>query len=77
MPGSAPRPRRWPHVALGLYVAAALFSLNWPGLDWLANRVEPRVLGLPFFIAWIAAWAIGSCLALGAYLALTERPEDR
>ncbi len=24
----------------------------------LVNRVEPRVLGLPFLIAWIALWVL-------------------
>jgi hypothetical protein len=24
----------------------------------LINRIEPRILGLPFVLAWIAAWVV-------------------
>ena len=24
----------------------------------LVNRVEPRILGVPFFLAWIAVWML-------------------
>jgi hypothetical protein len=24
----------------------------------LVNRIEPRILGLPFVLAWIAAWVV-------------------
>jgi Protein of unknown function (DUF3311) len=24
----------------------------------LVNRIEPRILGLPFVLAWIAAWVM-------------------
>lgn len=58
-------------------MASALAALVWPGIDLAANRVEPRVLGLPFSIAWVAGWALASCGVLALYLALTERAEER
>jgi len=39
------------HHLLGLIPACALV-----GAPWLANRLEPRVLGMPFLLAWIVAW---------------------
>ena len=30
------------------------------GAPWLANRIEPRVLGLPFLLAWIVGWVLMS-----------------
>ena len=74
-PRAAPRPV-WPHVALAIYVASALFCLTWPGYDLLGNRVDPRVFGLPFNMAWVAGWALASCVVMGAYLFVTEREDD-
>lgn len=67
----------WPHVALGLYVVLALASLVWPGYAWVTARVQRSVLGLPFPVAWVAGWALSSCVALGAYMKLTEPEDDR
>jgi hypothetical protein len=67
----------WPHVALALYVLAALASLTWPVYDLVTRaRVDERVLGLPFCMAWVAGWALASFAALGAYLLATEREDD-
>jgi Protein of unknown function (DUF3311) len=33
-------------------VAALTFAVPF------VNRVEPRILGLPFLLAWIVAWAL-------------------
>jgi hypothetical protein len=38
-----------------LYFAAATAALVWPLYPWLGNRIEPRVLGLPFSLVWILA----------------------
>ena len=41
-----------------LFVASfALYTiaLTYPGLQ-MANRVEPLIRGLPFFLIWIAGW---------------------
>lgn len=66
----------WPHVALALYVVAALGCLLWPGYAWITERFTARVLGLPFPVAWVAGWALASCVVLGVYMRLTEREGD-
>lgn len=56
----------------GAYFVLMLFFVTWPGLVPFA-RVEPFVLGLPFTMAWIAAWIAGSVIVL----ALLDRVEKR
>lgn len=50
------------------------------GAPWLANRVEPRVLGLPFLLAFIVAGVLLSSLTMWIiYLrdrAQPNRPPD-
>lgn len=36
-----------------LYFALATAALVWPIYPWLGNRIEPRVLGLPWSLAWV------------------------
>ncbi|MDL4864676.1 DUF3311 domain-containing protein [Halomonas elongata] len=38
-----------------MYFAICALALVWPGA-LLANRIEPLVMGLPFFIFWYVAW---------------------
>ena len=40
-----------------------LVSVTWPGLVPFA-RIRPLILGLPFSMAWIAAWIAGSVIVL-------------
>ena len=47
----------------GAYFIAMLLSVTWPGMVPFA-RVEPFILGLPFSLAWIAAWIAGSVIVL-------------
>lgn len=47
----------------GLYFILAMLSMTWPGILPFAH-VEPLVLGLPFSLAWIAAWISGSIVVL-------------
>ena len=49
--------RRWQRYALAA-VPVAMLTVGIP----FANRVEPRVLGLPFLLAWIIAWIEGERL---------------
>lgn len=56
----------------GVYFGLMLVSVTWPGLVPFA-RVEPLVLGLPFSMAWIAAWIAGSVVVLY----LLDRVEKR
>jgi uncharacterized protein DUF3311 len=47
----------------GVYFVSALIAVTWPGLVPF-SRIEPLVLGLPFSMAWIAAWVACSVLVL-------------
>ena len=56
----------------GLYFVLMAFALTWPGFVPFA-RVKPFVLGLPFAMAFIAAWISGSVVVL----VLLDRVEKR
>jgi hypothetical protein len=55
-----PRARRshwWPRTrdgrtALFLFVALSVLA-QWPFVHVLANRIEPRIIGLPFLYAYL------------------------
>ena len=67
----------WPHVAFAVFCACALSGLTWPVYAALGNKLKPRVLGLPFSLAWIVAWIVASFLALVAYEWGVNRPAER
>lgn len=69
--------RRWPHVMLALWSALVLALLIWPAYDWLGNRVEPRVLGLPLSFAWNGLLAVATFGVLALYYFLTEPRSPR
>ncbi len=52
------RSRRWPHALLAAYLFVALLGLAWPGPEWIAGRVRPFVVGLPFAFAWNIGWVL-------------------
>jgi len=52
------------------YLVAALVAVVWPGYLPFA-RTDPRVLGLPFSMAWIAGLVAGVAIVL----ALLDRVE--
>jgi len=56
----------------GVYFVLMAFAVTWPGFVPFA-RVEPFVLGLPFAMAFIAAWISGSVIVL----VLLDRVEKR
>ena len=67
---SKPKPNgalRWSFV-LALVPALAL-TLGIP----FANRLEPRVFGLPFLLAWIVAWIVVTPLIMAAVHWLDHR----
>lgn len=37
------------------YFALCFLAQIWP-LAGVANRIEPRILGLPFFLSWYVIW---------------------
>ncbi len=54
-----------------LLVLVPMFAIL--GAPWMANRVEPRVLGLPFLLAWIVGGVLLTSLAMWGILALDRR----
>ncbi|MCG8420420.1 MAG: DUF3311 domain-containing protein [Proteobacteria bacterium] len=49
------------------YVVLCLAALIWPGYDWLGNRIEPYVLGVPFSLAWVVGWVVLTFVVLLIY----------
>jgi hypothetical protein len=58
--------RRMQRYALAA-IPVAMLTVGIP----FANRIEPRVFGLPFLLAWIVAWI----LLTPAFLTLIDRGE--
>ncbi|PRP97568.1 hypothetical protein ENSA5_32610 [Enhygromyxa salina] len=54
---------KWGSRLAVLYFTLATAALVWPIYPWLGNRVEPRLLGLPFSLVWVLA-VIGSNFAV-------------
>lgn len=44
---------------------------------WCANRIEPRIAGLPFMLAWITASVLCTSLVMWYILKRDEAHEDR
>jgi len=57
----------WPERLFTLFVLACLAALTWPGYAWLGNRIEPRVMGLPFSLAWVVGWVVATFVAMLCY----------
>ena len=49
------------------FVFCCAAALVWPGYAVLGNRIDPRVLGLPFSFAWNIIWVLASFVALVAF----------
>jgi hypothetical protein len=49
-------------VSVTRYVLAALPAAMLLATPVIADRVEPRILGLPFIFAWLIAWVFVSPL---------------
>jgi hypothetical protein len=43
------------------------------GAPWMANRIEPRVFGLPFLLAWIVAGVLLTSLVMWIIHTLDRR----
>lgn len=46
-----------------VFLITMTVAVTWPGLT-LFNRIEPRVLGLPFNFAWVSGWIVVSFFVL-------------
>ena len=57
--------RRWTRLAL-LFYGLATAALVWPIYPALGNRVEPRLLGLPFSLTYVMAILVLSTVVLAA-----------
>lgn len=55
------------HVALLIFCVLCLLAVASPDYAGLGNRIEPRVLGLPFSLTWNLLWVGLSFTALGLY----------
>ena len=64
---------RLPHVLFGGFALLLLASLIWPVYAWAGERIEPRILGLPFAFAWNVMAVVASFFALLWYDRILER----
>ena len=43
------------------------------GAPWFANRIEPRILGMPFLLGWIVCWVVMASVVMAIIGALDRR----
>lgn len=60
------RPWRW---------LAALPVLGVLSAPYVANRVDPRIFGLPFLLAFITGWVLLTSLVMAVILVLDDRAD--
>lgn len=60
-------PMTWRVRLYLVFVAVCALALAWPGYAWFGNRIEPRVVGLPFSFVWNIGWVLASFGALVAF----------
>ncbi len=63
---------RWTRRAVAAFLILFAIAATWPGI-LLFNRVEPRIFGMPFIMAWHA----GLLLLTLVVLYLLDRVESR
>lgn len=63
---------RWTRLAVAAYLLFFVAAVTWPGILPF-NRVEPRIFGMPFVMAWHAGLLMFTLVVL--YLA--DRVESR
>lgn len=52
-----------PSRGLLIYFAICALAMVWPGA-LVANRIEPMIIGLPFFLFWYVAWVFALFVGL-------------
>ncbi len=68
IPGDMPASRRRAYRAVLVYFVTVVAALMWPVYE-LAAGIEPRVLGVPFSLAYLVILLLGSfTVLLGLYL---------
>jgi hypothetical protein len=67
-PGEAPARRPWRWLAV-VPAAAVLLA------PYVANRVEPRILGLPFLLAFITGWVVVTSVVMAVIYQLDDRAD--
>lgn len=58
------------HLLAAVPLIALLFA------PYFANRIEPRVLGMPFFLAWIVFWVVITSGTMALILTLDGKADD-
>ncbi len=61
-----------PYRLLALVPAVAII-----GAPLFANRIDPRVAGMPFLLAWIVGWIIMTSIIMTVIRVLDERHEKQ
>jgi hypothetical protein len=64
------------HLAARVVLSAVPF-VGVCGVTPLVNRVTPYVLGLPFFVFWIALWTVLTSACMAAVYLLDPRRDGR
>lgn len=64
------------HLAARVVLTAIPFA-GVCGVVPLVNRVSPYVLGLPFFVFWIALWTVLTSACMAAVYLLDPRRGER
>ncbi len=57
-----------PYRLLALVPAIAIL-----GAPWFANRIEPRILGMPFLLGWIVFWVLMASVVMAVIGTLDSR----
>ena len=63
-PAHSPKVFRRHHLLALVPLFALLFA------PYFANRIEPRILGMPFLLGWIVIWVLLTSVVMGVILLL-------
>jgi len=65
--------RRSARILFGVFLVGYTVFLTWPGM-LVANRMTPRILGLPLSFFWVVLW-VGAATVVLLILHLAENRE--
>lgn len=69
-PAESPKVFRRHHLLALVPLLALLFA------PYIANRLEPRILGLPFLLGWIVVWVLLTSVVMFVILRLDGDAPD-